>query len=143
MPAILHDLTIDAPAAKVFESVTTPALLDQWWTAQCRGVPDLGEPYELGFGPDCVWEAKVTRCVPDAVFELTLCRSDGDWLGTRVGFEVEPQGARTTLRFSHDGWAESNEHFRVSSFCWASYLRILKRHLEDGIRVPYEERDRA
>jgi uncharacterized protein YndB with AHSA1/START domain len=143
MHGILHDLTIAASAAKVFEAVTSPALLDQWWTSRAAGLPRLGETYELGFTPECTWQATVTRCTPGSSFELTMGRSDADWQDTRVAFAVEPRGAGTALRFSHTGWRDANEHFRVSSFCWASYLRILKRHLETGARVPYEERDQA
>lgn len=34
----------------------------------------------------------------------------------------------------------ANDHFRTSSCCWAQYLRILRRFLEHGERVPYAER---
>jgi hypothetical protein len=42
--------------------------------------------------------------------------------------------------FRHTGWAEPNEHFRISNHCWAMYLRILRRYLEYGEIVPYEQR---
>ena len=38
------------------------------------------------------------------------------------------------------GWPTPHEHCRISSFCWAMYLRILKRHLEFGENVPYVQR---
>jgi hypothetical protein len=31
-------------------------------------------------------------------------------------------------------------HYRTSSFCWAMYLRLLKRYVEHGEVVPYEKR---
>jgi hypothetical protein len=39
--------------------------------------------------------------------------------------------------FAHRGWPEANDHYRTSSFCWAMYLRLMKRHLETGEQVPY------
>jgi len=30
--------------------------------------------------------------------------------------------------------------FRISTHCWAMYLRILRRHFEHGESVPYEDR---
>ena len=38
------------------------------------------------------------------------------------------------------GWPSANEHCRISSYCWAMYLRILRRFLEHGEVVPYEAR---
>ena len=48
---------------------------------------------------------------------------------------------RRSSGFSHTGWPSANEHFRVSSYCWAMYLRVLRRYLEHGEVVPYEQRD--
>jgi len=140
MQTILHDLTIKAPVSKVFEGVSAPALLDEWWTKRSTGVPRVGERYQLWFTPEYIWQATVTRLDPGSSFELTMGDSDADWQGTRVGFAVEEHASGAGLRFSHGGWREANEHFRVSSYCWAVYLRVLKRYLEAGIRIPYEER---
>ncbi len=46
----------------------------------------------------------------------------------------------TQVRFSHSGWADANDHYHTSCFCWAMYLRILKRYVEHGELVPYEKR---
>jgi uncharacterized protein YndB with AHSA1/START domain len=141
MQTIFHDLYIEAPVAKVFEGISSPALLDEWWTNKCKGVPKTGEEYELWFTPQYIWQATVTKCVPNKEFELIVHDSDIDWDGTKVGFIVQEKGTGTKLQFYHSHWKEANEHFRISSFCWATYLRILKRFLEKGERVPYEQRD--
>ena len=52
---------------------------------------------------------------------------------------VEKDGV-TQVRFHHVGWPEPSEHYRISCFCWAMYLRLLKRYVEKGERVPYEAR---
>ena len=49
---ILHDWPIDVPIDRVFESVSTSAGLDAWWTETSKGVPREGHEYELGFGPE-------------------------------------------------------------------------------------------
>lgn len=134
------DLPILAPAMQVFEAVSTPAGLDAWWTERSQGTAKPGAPFELWFPPDFDWRAKVSACEPGVRFELELTRSDPDWNGTRVGFELEPRGATTQLRFHHRGWPSENEHYRVSCFCWALYLRLLRRHVETGERVPYAQR---
>jgi hypothetical protein len=86
------------------------------------------------------WRAKVIRAVKDSEFELELVRADEDWTGTRVGFDLEERGATSWLRFAHVGWPKANEHYRISSHCWALYLRVLRRYVENGEIVPYEKR---
>jgi uncharacterized protein YndB with AHSA1/START domain len=140
MTDILQDFPIAAPASKVFAAVATPAGLDEWWTMSSAGTPSLGSEYALDFGPDYQWKARVVGCVPDKEFELELTVAMPDWMRTRVGFRLEDRGRDTWVRFSHRGWPAADEHYRISSHCWALYLRILRRYLEHGERVPYADR---
>ncbi len=140
MPDILHELPIKAPIDRVFHAVSTPAGLDTWWTKHSAGVPEEGAAYELSFGPEYQWRATVTRCIPNVEFELQLVHADTDWLDTRVGIRLESRAGATWLQFHHTGWPSLNEHHRVSCTCWAMYLRILRRSLENGEAVPYEDR---
>lgn len=140
MVDIYHQLPIKASRQKVFSMISTPGGLDAWWTKDCAGNPVEGAEYELGFHPPYEWRAVVSRCIPDSEFELVMTRSDADWDGTRVGFVLEERDGVTQLNFSHTGWPELNEHFRVSSCCWAAYLRLLRRNIEYGEFVPYEDR---
>jgi hypothetical protein len=78
---------------------------------------------------------------PDVAFELEMIRADADWTGTRVGFRLERRAEDTLVHFYHSGWRTANQHFRISAYCWGTYLRILRRFLVYGERVPYEERD--
>ena len=140
MPDILNDFPIKAPIADVFQAVAMPGGLDQWWTKRSTGVPVLATEYELGFGPEYDWRARVTRCAPPTAFEIELTQAGVDWVGTRVGFELHDAWRVTHVRFHHVGWPQANEHYRVSCYCWPMYLRILRRYLEHGESVPYEQR---
>ncbi len=140
MPDIYHDLTIGASPSTVFHAISSPAGLDHWWTKRSHGDAAVGAAYELWFGPEYDWRARVTRLVPDREFELQLTQAHPDWQGSRVGFTVSGAPAGSQLRFYHLGWPTANEHYRVSCYCWAMYLRILKRWLEHGEEVPYERR---
>ena len=140
MADIRHELLISAPPARVFQAISTPAGLDAWWTKSSEGEPTEGRRYRLGFSPGYDWEAVVRSVTPGEGFELELTGADEDWTGTRVGFVLETAGRNTRVSFHHTGWREANRHFSVSTFCWAMYLRLLKRYVEAGERIPYEKR---
>ncbi|HEU4786758.1 MAG TPA: SRPBCC domain-containing protein [Gemmatimonadaceae bacterium] len=140
MPDIFSDLPIHASIERVFDAVSTPAGLDTWWTKTCTGAPVEGGEFSLGFGPGYDWRARVTQRRPSTDFELQLIDADPDWMGTRVRFQLEASGESTQLRFSHIGWPTANEHWRISCYCWPIYLRLLRRSLEYGEVVPYDER---
>lgn len=140
MPDIFHHFPIKAPRQKVFQAISTPAGLDTWWTKRSSGEPAEGAEYELWFSPDYDWRAVVACYIPDSEFEMDITSAQEDWLGTRVGFSLEEKEGVTQVRFRHTGWPEVNEHFRVSSYCWAALLRLLRRYVELGEVVPYEDR---
>jgi uncharacterized protein YndB with AHSA1/START domain len=140
MPDVVHDFPIFASAARVFAGIATPTGLDAWWSLTSSGEPRAGTSYVLGFGPEHQWRARVARCESDRCFELELTHADADWTGTRVGFELDERDGRTDVRFHHTGWPEANAHYRTSSFCWAMYLRLLKRYVESGEVVEYAKR---
>jgi hypothetical protein len=103
--------------------------------------PRVGESYNLWFGADYDWQAVVTKCLPNTEFELQITEADDDWTGTILRFSLELDGTRTQVRFCHTGWPAQNAHYRRSSYCWAMYLRVLKRYLEHGEVVAYEDRN--
>jgi uncharacterized protein YndB with AHSA1/START domain len=140
MPDIVHHFPIKASADLVFQAISTPAGLDTWWTKRASGEPKEGAEYELWFGSDHDWRAIVSRCAPPTQFELELTSAHEDWQGTRLGFGLEEMDGLTQVRFHHTGWPQLNDHYQVSCYCWAMYLRLLRRYVEMGEIVPYEDR---
>jgi uncharacterized protein YndB with AHSA1/START domain len=141
MADILQEFAIKAPRERVFEAMATPMGLDRWWTKSATGEAKQNAEYGLSFGPGHEWRGKVTRYAPGSAFELQITHADPDWMGTRVGFHLDPQSdGETRVRFFHTGWPEDNAHWRISCYCWAMYLRLLRRYLEHGEIVPYEKR---
>ena len=140
MPDIYHDFIIVAKKPAVFAAISTSRGLDEWWTETSAGEPSIGAQYQLGFGPGVDWRARVTEILTNQTFELQITGADPDWTDSRIRFDLFDGAAATTVRFRHLGWPSNNEHYRVSCFCWAMYLRILRRYVEHGERVPYEKR---
>lgn len=140
MADIYHDFTISASPEKVFEAIVTPEGLNNWWSMRSSGSPQTDTTYELNFGPGYEWKAIVESVVASRRMIWKMTVADDDWTGTRIGFELRPQGERTLVQFQHTGWPVNNDHFRRSNYCWAMYLRILKRFIEEGETVAYEYR---
>lgn len=141
MPDIFHTFIVNAPADKVFNGITTEQGLDSWWTISSKADPAVGGNYNLYFGPEYDWNATVTKYSINKEFELQMTEADADWHGTLVGFTLDAMEDNTTIvNFYHTGWPENNDHYRISSYCWAMYLRLLKRYVEFGERVIYDQR---
>lgn len=140
MSDILHDFFIRSTPDRVFAGCTTPAGLDAWWTLKSTGEPEYGTAYQLFFGPEYDWRARVTRCVPNTSFTLEITDALPDWVGSRVEFDLAEVSGGTQVRFAHRGWHEESEHFRISTYCWAMYLRLLRRNIEFGELVEYSRR---
>ena len=140
MADIFHNFPIETTAEKVFEAVSLSEGLDKWWTKCSNASPSPGGVYTLDFGPGYIWKAIVTEYVMAEKFELEMIEADEDWRGTKIGFNLFYSQGRTNVHFYHTRWPQKNEHFKISNYCWAMYLRILKRHLEHGEWVPYEKR---
>jgi hypothetical protein len=108
-------------------------------------VADVSTSFRVGRwlvgGLEVVGFAPVLHVIPfDSEFELQMSQADADWLGTRVRFRLADSNGKTRVCFAHIGWPQPNDHYRTSSFCWAMYLRILRRYREDGEIVPDESR---
>lgn len=140
MADICHDFPIKGSAAQVFAAISSPEGLNSWWSKTCTGTPCEGAEYDFGFGPGYDWRAVVTQCLPDSVFEFEMTQADEDWTGSRLNFKLGGNESITNVVFRHSGWPQENEHFRISCYCWAMYLRHLKRYVESGETVAYEER---
>lgn len=145
MSDIEHELLVAAPVAHVFDAFATSAGLDTWWTETSSADPRPGGRYTLGFGPGYAWTGIVRTWDPPHAIEWEMTETDPmpDWTGTRVGVSLTPEGEATRLQFWHRGWAGPTPHFRVSSYCWATLLRLLARNRVSGEVVPYARRNDA
>lgn len=140
MADIFHTLYVNADREKLFSAISTPEGLNEWWTKSSEGSAILGSVWKLHFGSGYDWEAVVTICEPMKSFELQITSADTEWVNCKVGFKLLENDEVTALEFYNSGWKSAEDHFKISSYCWAMYLRILKRYVEFGEHVPYGSR---
>lgn len=138
--SIYHDFTINSSVEKVFDAITIPDQLNNWWPLKSSGKPELGAEYNLNFTDEYNWYGKVSEIVKNQSFFIKMTESSDDWIPTTFGFELETKEEGTLVKFSHTGWLSRNGEYRNSSFCWAMLLNGLKNYVEKGIVIPFEER---
>ncbi|UOK42017.1 MULTISPECIES: SRPBCC family protein [Flavobacterium] len=142
MQTIYHDLIINVSREKVFEAVSTPQGLNNWWTLHCKGKPGLNEKYNLYFGEGYDWFASLSKFNENEAIEFSMTDAMEEWLPTSFGFILKQEnGDRTYVQFYHTNWYEVSQEFRIASYCWANLLRELKQYLEKGIITPFEDRN--
>lgn len=138
--AIFHNLIINAPAMTVFAGFTEPEHLVNWWPLQCSGQAVPGGVYNFNFTDEYDWYAYVDAIQTGVSCSWKMSQADEDWNPTSFGFEIEERDGACMLRFFHKDWQYANDHFKISSYCWAILLSGLKAYLEDGVVVPFEKR---
>ena len=138
--SIYFSFIINSDKASVYDAVSHPDHLINWWPLKCSGIPKIGEVYNFNFTDEYDWYAKVTSCEQDDHIHFKMTKSDADWNPTTFGFKLKEKENGTCLNFFHKDWPELNNHFKHSSFCWAMLLNGLKDYLEKGIVIPFEER---
>ncbi|MCK0178043.1 SRPBCC domain-containing protein [Flavobacteriaceae bacterium S0862] len=138
---IYHNLVINASLKEVFDVVSLPNHLDNWWTLKSSGKPELHTEYNLNFTDEYDWYCKVSKVELIKSFHLKMTKSDDDWNSTTFGFDLEEANNGTLLKFSHINWPKENNHFKHSSFCWALLLNGLKNYLEKREIIPFDKRN--
>lgn len=139
--SIYHDFVIAANTNTIFNAITLPEHLVNWWPLKCKGSPVLDKEYNFFFGPQYNWYGKVIKVEENKSFYIKITKADDDWNPTTFGFDLIQQENYVKVKFSHTGWPHCNDEFRQSSFCWAMLLQGLKNYVEKGIIIPFQERE--
>ena len=139
MNNINHQFPIAKDRKEVFKAISTPEGINMWWSRE-SSISDDGKIIHLSFGPGYNWDFEITDLIQDSFIELKPILADSDWEQTTLSLRLEEKDGSTTVYFNHENWPLENDHFRISSFCWAMYLRLLKKYIEEGTVVPYSQR---
>ncbi|MAL17906.1 MAG: hypothetical protein CL670_06520 [Balneola sp.] len=137
---IFHFLVIKKDKKEVFDAITKPEHLNNWWPLKSSGEPKVGSEYNFYFGEEYDWYAEVIESVTNTSFHVRMTKSDKDWNPTSFGFELNDAEDGTEVTFQHTGWPSCNTHFKTASYCWAILLKNLKEYVEHDTIVPFEAR---
>lgn len=148
---IERELHIDASPEVVFDVVSSPAHLREWWPDEAEYPPEPGGAGRIGFGDPAqgrTWvQFTVVDAVPPRLFSFRWTHAEGEAAGPGnsmlVVFELEPAGTGTRLRmtesgFRERGWTEAQAAARHADHVtgWDFYLpRLLRYAAEVGARA--------
>ena len=149
MATIHHKLSINAPAGKVYQAISTADGIGTWWDKQTAKHTDRGLVLEHNPGPEHgVVKLRVVELVPNKRVEWECISSHpktspaSAWTGTHCIFEIakhdnaappssSPDQVRaTTLDFCQDGYDERSEFFESNKVAWGEVLQNLKQVVE-------------
>ncbi len=134
-PVVHFSLYIDASPARVFQTITDPALVNQWFQTQSADV-DLREGGRYATNWAYKVDGRDVQGGPTKILELVpgkkLVLDWPDWRGDAsvntqtITFELEPEGKGTRLEFTHAGFARAAD-ISDYPFGWRFFLKELAR----------------
>ncbi len=137
--SIVQEITIKAPASRVFEALIDPAQRMKWWGKEGRfettnvesdlrpggrwlmSGMGMGRPFKVG---------GVYRIIerPRVLAFTWLPSWDEDATETLVRFDLDEQNGTTTVRLTHSGFAKEESRARHQG--WPQILGWLKMYAE-------------
>jgi uncharacterized protein YndB with AHSA1/START domain len=135
---LMHMVTINSDADRVYEALSTGKGLAAFWTADSHAEPKTGTIAKFGFGGP-VLEMKVDELTPGKRVKWSTYGGFDQWKGTTVTWDLKPheQGG-TEVWFDHAGWPESLPAKELASinYTWGTIVERLKQYAESGKPAP-------
>jgi uncharacterized protein YndB with AHSA1/START domain len=132
MPDILHKVAAKSSPHDAYRALATREGLAGWWTTDTQGSFDVGGVIKFQFGDRGFIEMTVLEREPAKRVLWQVSGGPGEWIGTKVSFDLAPEDDFTVVRFKHQGWKEPSDFMHHCSTKWAVFLMSLKSLLETG-----------
>lgn len=136
---LMHLVSIDADADKIYEALSTQKGLASFWTADTHAEPKKGSTARFGFhGP--VLEMSVEDLVPQKRVRWLTRGGFDEWKGTSVTWEIKPsKNGSNEVLFSHEGWPDQlpAEDLASVNYTWGRIVGRLKKYVESGKPAPF------
>ncbi|GAA2401929.1 SRPBCC domain-containing protein [Streptomyces coeruleofuscus] len=148
--SIEREIHVDAPPEVVFEVVSRPEHMREWWPDDARFKPVAGAPGELfwrdeGTGETMTVALTVVEVDPPSRFSFRWCYTDaargGDSL--LVTFDLVPTEQGTRVRMTETGFREMGweiavleEQYRDHVSGWDHYIPRLDAYIARLVSTP-------
>ena len=146
---IEREIHIDAPPEVVFEVISRPEHIREWWSAETDVQPTPGATGELVWADvddprAMVVPMTVVAAEPPRLFTFRWTHPAGESATSGnsmlVTFELEPSGAGTLLRFSETGFRERGweiavleQQYHEHEVGWDIFLPRIAGHARERV----------
>ena len=140
MVDILHRVGIKAPLDHVYRALATREGVAGWWTTHAQGESAVGGTLTFRFTSDGRelggFDIKVLELEPGRRVLWEVVEGPGEWIGTKISFDLRQEGEFSIVLFKHQGWKAPVEFAYHCSTKWATFLMSLKSLVETGQGAP-------
>jgi len=141
--SIERDIHVDASPEVVFEVISRPEHMREWWPDEARFEPVAGAAGELLWRDEQTGETMtvalaVVEADPPKRFSFRWCYTEPDRVGQSllVTFDLTPAGAGTDIRMTETGFREMGweialleEQYKDHVSGWDHYIPALGRYV--------------
>lgn len=122
------NIVVDKDAATAFNAITN---FRAWWSEEIEGTTDqLNESFFYHYQEVHLCKCKLVELVPDKKLvylvtdnQFSFTTDKTEWIGTKLIFEIIPEGSQTKIVFTHEGLVPDYECYNVCHDAWTSYIQ--------------------
>lgn len=140
MANIEHLQTVNVPASKVYEALTTADGLSEVWTNELIVRNQVGSLNEFRFGGHDADKMRIEELIPNQRIVWRCMDSDPEWIDTVISFDIEEKNGKSFVTLRHMNWKEVTPFYRSCNYNWAMFLYSLKSYCEHGEGLPFQKR---
>lgn len=103
---LIKEVTINAPASKVWKAITDKNDMKQWYFDIAAFEPEVGFEFQFEAGGNnrqYLHLCKITEVVPNKKLSYTWRYEDEPDVITHVTFELFEESGQTTVKLTHEG----------------------------------------
>ena len=142
MEPIKHQLSVKAAPETAYAAFATGAGIKAWWCTDSEVGESKGASSKLRFAkPDAprpvVMQFETETVEPSGRVVWACTANDNPaWVGTKLTWEVAPNGGGSTVSFTHDGWKEGGPLYDATVEGWQMFIASLQAYLDGGKATP-------
>ncbi|MDQ6762654.1 MAG: SRPBCC domain-containing protein [Bacteroidota bacterium] len=116
-------ITVDAGPGEVFAAINN---VRGWWKGEIKGSTDkLNDEFTYQMGDVHFSKQKIVEMIPNKKIvwqvtesNLSFVDKKEEWTGTTIEFDIQPEGKKTKITFTHHGLVPAVECYGACSGGW-------------------------
>lgn len=121
-------ILVDQSPKEAFDAITN---VRGWWSEEIEGgTAKLGDVFKYHFKDIHICKMKLIEVVPNKKVVWDVLENDfnfisdkGEWVGTKVIFEISTKNNKTEVRFTHQGLVPEYECYDICFNAWTNYIQ--------------------